>query len=281
MTAPRFCVSCGAALEAGARFCQACGATVGAAAESSPLRCRNCGAELQPGRRFCTSCGTPVDAADRPTPARSTGAIAGIPREKLPLAIGAAAAVVVLVVAVVLLGGGGDGDDSGAFGGGSAVGDELGPDIGVAEIPEPVPVDLPEGDRLLGPNNRVAAGAVRDYLAENGLDLTAVDLFVFPMADVGESLLVIDADLEALLALDTSGSTGEGDDDALARLRELPEVQAANVTRIAMNLRGADEQGDFVMTFTLPIDALDPNSPQYADLSDEQALEVFKVQITR
>jgi hypothetical protein len=289
-------MSCGASLEPGVRFCTRCGAAVASVEEpAGPPTCRNCGAELQPGRRFCTACGTPVEAAASPTagvapptqaaPASrpgsaSTGTVAGIPRDKLPLAIGGVAAVVIVIVlALTVFGGGGDdGGGSSVFGGGSS---GLGPDIGLAKFPEPVPVDLPEGDSLLGSNNRRASTAIQNYLAESGVDMTGIDLFVFPVADAGESLLVIDADLETLMAISSSDSGGAASDDAMANLINLPEVQEANVTRVAMNLRASDEQGPYVMTLTLPIGALDPNNPEYADLSDEEALQVYKVQITR
>ena len=138
-------------------------------------------------------------------------------------------------------------------------GGELGPGIGIAELPEPVPVQLEGSDALLGPNDDEAVEAVLALFAASGVDLTGIDVFVFPIADAGESLLVLDADMDTLTTLSEStiGSDDVSNDDLLVRMSELPEIVAANVTKVAMNLRSNDEQGPFVMTISLPLAALD------------------------
>jgi hypothetical protein len=94
-------------------------------------------------------------------------------------------------------------------------------------------------------------------------------------SDAGESLLVLDGDMEALFGMDDGSGGG---DEVFTNLPALDQVKAANVTRFVMNLRGTDAGGPFVITFALPLAALDPNKSEYADITDEEALDIFKVQ---
>lgn len=307
MVSSRFCVRCGAALDAGAQFCRSCGTEVAAGQAAVPAAeyCPSCGSEQRPGTRFCRNCGAAMDGEGPPS--RQSGA-AGTSSQRMPLVIGGGVvAVAIAVLALTLLGddapatesvlggtGGSTGSTESSIGGVLGQGSEMGAGIGVAEFPEPVEVELPEGEDLLGPNNRAAVADVEALLAEGGLDLSAyegvMETYVFPVAGTGESILVLEGDIDAINALEeepaASGDTTAFEDEELfRRLAELPAVQEANVTRIAMNLRGTDAEGAYVMTFTLPMELLlqDPEAldAEFAELTEEQAAELFQVELSR
>lgn len=168
-------------------------------------------------------------------------------------------------------------DDGSASDDGSSS-DDGGPWLGIGSttLPEPMPVEPPEETALLGSNNEEAATAVRAYFEATGADLTGLGVFVFPVADVGESLLVFDADVDAMAELG-----GDGGDEVFAELQNLPELRDGNVTRVVVNLRGTDAEGPYLITLTLPIDALDPNNPKYLDLTEEEQAEFRKVEVRR
>lgn len=191
--------------------------------------------------------------------------------------------LLVAVVALVVVAGGagayallGSGDDTpapsqaadgGPSGGADSSGTEPGDTSGSAAAEgavagsydsiEHVPVDIPPeiaDDRLRAPADTAAAESFTSALQQAGVDLTGVEVWVFPVSGTGESLLVFEVDDRAQAA------AGSAEDDGGETLRRLllsdPGLQAANVTRLVMNYHGTDDQGPFTMSFTLPISAI-------------------------
>ncbi len=200
------CANCGAELGPGERFCGECGQPVPAPVEPPPirLRCASCGAELAPGERFCGECGQPVAAAAEPPPRPAVRPTAPPPRPTArPMAppprptdlpergaqpapvqprapsrprfgccgTGCLAVLSVLVVLVIL---------------GAAL---------YFRVPQQLGL-LPSPQRLLSEApNREAAAALKEELAEAGIDTRGMDIYVLPFRDKPGSIAyaVLDA----------------------------------------------------------------------------------------
>jgi hypothetical protein len=97
-----------------------------------------------------------------------------------------------------------------------------------------------------------AAAAIRKTLAANGVDVPDLDIYVLPIGNTGESLLVFEGN-------DSVSSTGSVPDDmtpAMTALLDSEALSKANVTQFALNLRGSDAQGPVTITMTMSLESL-------------------------
>jgi hypothetical protein len=161
------------------------------------------------------------------------------------------------------------GDDSSddAEGGGAADEDDENALLSAFENAEPrLPDNLPPGtDTTLGGTPYyAAAAAITQTLAENGISLPGFEVYVLPIGDTGGALLVFEAEATVDAAALPDDAT-----PALRALLDSEAVQDANITRFVLNLHGEDAQGPFLMTLTMPLDALGKMLDQ--TLTDEEA----------
>jgi hypothetical protein len=97
-----------------------------------------------------------------------------------------------------------------------------------------------------------AAAAIRETLAASGVDVPELDIYVLPIGNTGESLLVLDAE-------ESRSSGGSVPDDmtpAIAALLDSEALSKANVTQFAINFHGVDEQGSVTITMTMSLESL-------------------------
>jgi len=134
-------------------------------------------------------------------------------------------------------------------------------------VVEPVPVDplddpaaildLPPAGGLhplyeqfsRGPDTESTA-AFTDVLTDTGVDLTGIEVWVWPVTDSDEVLLIFNFD-------DTAAGLQE-DPEGLEILGEAllsPVLETSGVTRLVINYSGIDEEGPFTLTAAVPFDA--------------------------
>jgi hypothetical protein len=117
----------------------------------------------------------------------------------------------------------------------------------------------------------VAADAITAELAADGSDLTGVEVWVLPVVAGEERLLVLEIDPSA---------TQLADDDTealLTALVGLDAVSEAGITRFVINYHDSDEQGEFVLTATLPYDELVRSVAEGADVGDSVQIQLVRV----
>lgn len=142
--------------------------------------------------------------------------------------------------------------------------------IPAAELDPPAdPLDL----LLAGPPDDVAAQAVRADLDTTGLDLTGVEVWVWPVTGLDEPLLVVEVTDEAAGLAEVEGAA----DQLIIALLQSPAVEAAGTGRLALHYRGGDPEGTYVFTYTAEIDVLQAALDSGAGLSGEEGL----IQLTR
>lgn len=126
-----------------------------------------------------------------------------------------------------------------------------------ATLPNPVPVSIPANrqDAILGGANEAAAKAITESMTQNGMDLTGVRVYVFPIAEAKQSLFVMDFDVDR--TPQSPLASKDASNRAFAALPGLPAVKEANVTRLAMVVRGRDSTGPYVATATFPMSMLE------------------------
>jgi len=121
-------------------------------------------------------------------------------------------------------------------------------------LPKRVRLNLPSGgaDALLGGTpNRPAAAEVTAALKGAGFDLRGVEVLVLPLTGLNQSLLVAEFD-------EAKGASLPADPTKLlVALAKAPAVKAANVTRVAFDVRGSDSKGPYLLTLSLPMTAVD------------------------
>ena len=286
MTAGRFCAQCGREAGGGA-FCQHCGASQAVApppVQAAPVSafCPNCGTKAEPGLAFCTNCGANLATGVPLTPSQYVQHAAAVP-SKTPMYVGAGAAVVALIVAVILLSGGGDDKSSstpsqattggGASSSSSSAGNSAtGPDTAktdtnaVASYPKAVARNAPApkgSDRYLdsGNNNVKAAEEMKAVIQKAGVNVTGAEFFVFPIRGTVNTMLVIDAPSSAPMFSSSSSASAMNSDAEMkkfaAAIVASPTIKTARITSLTMNVRDKDQQGPLVVTFGLPITALE------------------------
>jgi hypothetical protein len=119
--------------------------------------------------------------------------------------------------------------------------------VDVAAGPVPRAVPLSDADVVVGgaPDAR-AADELEAAVAALGVDLTGMEIWVFPIADTGNWLMVLE--------FTDTGQQGEVDDTAGEQLFTTilghPVIDRLPVTHLAMNYRGEDAEGGFVFTLT-------------------------------
>jgi hypothetical protein len=118
---------------------------------------------------------------------------------------------------------------------------------------EPVAPDgFPEGSAALlvgGPNYFASTLLVTDLESE-GLDLSGIEILIWPIGGTGRSMLVITLSEDAAALAE-----GEGDSEALfLALFDHPLIDELSVTQFAMNVTGMDDEGRFVFTYTASVE---------------------------
>jgi hypothetical protein len=122
----------------------------------------------------------------------------------------------------------------------------------------------------VGPTDVAAAAAIAAEMTAGGIELTGLEFWVFDVVDSDERLLVLEADASAGEA---SSDPTEG--DFFGILRSSPTVAEAGLTRLVVNYRDSDAEGDYVLTMTIPMQEL-------LALDDDGDITPFtQVQITR
>jgi hypothetical protein len=81
----------------------------------------------------------------------------------------------------------------------------------------------------------------------------AADVYVFPISGTDGWLLVIEVSQDAVEPLFDSVVS----DAVMQALVDSPAVQAGHISRLAINLHTADEEGPFILTITLPMSAVE------------------------
>ena len=116
--------------------------------------------------------------------------------------------------------------------------------------PQPIPVEpiTAEADIVLGgaPDER-AADAIGEAVAALGVDTTGMEIWVFPIADTGNSLLVLEFDSATAPAPDQPVDETAGQ-QLFSTILDHPLIDALPVTHVALNYRNQDAQGEFVFT---------------------------------
>jgi len=141
----------------------------------------------------------------------------------------------------------------------------------VAQLPKAVAINAPPptGAAAListGYPDEKAATAISTSLKTAGLDLTGMKIAVFPMKDAPGQLDIIDADQSA-----PAFKNSNLDEKKLAAA-VLSAAKTSNITRLAVNIRGKDNQGSYVMTATMSatvLEGIQKGTIAQADLSKQ------------
>jgi len=137
--------------------------------------------------------------------------------------------------------------------------------------PQPLPDDV--SALLSGRPEEAVAAAIAAGLEATGLDLTGVEVAVWPIIATGESLLILWFD-------DTATAFAGEDvvaDDLLATLIDSPYVDGASITRLVINYRSEDADGPFVLTATVSIATVREALASGRDLEQDE----MQLQVTR
>ena len=124
-------------------------------------------------------------------------------------------------------------------------------------------------DALLGgPSDESVSRALIATATNAAVDLTGVDITVWPVTGTGESLLVIEFDEAASAYADDEAQGG----DLFAVLLASPLIDDRSITRVVIRMRGTDEQGPYIFTFTAPTAAMRQNLATGASIPEDQLL---------
>ncbi|MEX0826265.1 MAG: hypothetical protein WD184_05905 [Acidimicrobiia bacterium] len=99
---------------------------------------------------------------------------------------------------------------------------------------------------LGGPPDEIATLLILADLEDAGIDLTGIEIFVWPISGTGSSLVVIEFG-------DSAGLYAEDDDQATLLVNSVlthPVIAEQNITRMVLRIAGADEEGPYVFTMT-------------------------------
>jgi hypothetical protein len=138
---------------------------------------------------------------------------------------------------------------------------------------EPIPFEAEAtgSDFTLGGSpDSASAAAIVLGLEEAGFDLSDIEMSVLPISGMDASLLVLEVtdDVAALMSEDEESAALAG------ALLASPEIENASITELVTIYRGADEQGSFVMTFTISITALREAQASGTDVGDELLVQI-------
>jgi hypothetical protein len=133
--------------------------------------------------------------------------------------------------------------------------------------------ELPGGPEALmsGAPDEASAAALRAELQGSDVDLTGVDVWVWPVSGTGDVLLVIEGDDRASAFVDDP----QASDAVLRQLVESEVLDTAGVTRVVINYRGADEQGAFTFTVTMRLEVIRRSLSEGTDIPQEELLFEF------
>lgn len=121
--------------------------------------------------------------------------------------------------------------------------------IDIFSIEPTPPSELPTGVNALlgGAPDEVATQAIVSDLEADGVDLTGVTIFVWPVLGTGESLVVVEFDESAVAYADEENDQGN---ILIESVLAHPVIDLHNITRLVMRIVGTDEEGLFVFTVT-------------------------------
>ena len=125
------------------------------------------------------------------------------------------------------------------------------------------PKDLP----IPGPD-AVATALLNEEFAATGLDLTGLEIIVYPL-DLSESLVVMLSDDSTALA-----ENEDGMDLLVTALLESPTVERFNIGRLALQHSTVDEEGPVVVTFSVAMSDLTESENVDADFFDRVAVQL-------
>jgi hypothetical protein len=113
---------------------------------------------------------------------------------------------------------------------------------------------LPDGSDVLlgGAPNETAAVALLAELEATGIDLSGLEIWVWPVSGTDDVLLVLEANENASDLADNPDAT----DVLLPVLVGSSVLDTTGVTRIVINYRGVDEEGPYTFTATYPLDVV-------------------------
>ena len=132
----------------------------------------------------------------------------------------------------------------------------------------------PSGDAprsLVGTPDTRSAAAIADDLAAGGIDLTGVEVWVFPVTGSDERLLVFSVNPAA--AGLSEDPTGGNLFEVLAAAPSLPD---SGITRFVLNYYDSDDQGEFVLTTTVPMDLLLDSIANDTDVSEFVEMQLMR-----
>lgn len=131
-----------------------------------------------------------------------------------------------------------------------------------ASIPTPPPEEGldPVSGVLSGGPDLDSAESFTQVLTEGGLDITGVEVWVWPITGSDGVLLILNIDDSASGLLEDPGVASKLGEALLS-----PVLDAAGVTQLVINYRSSDEQGPFTLMVTFLLDALRDG----ADLSSD------------
>lgn len=134
---------------------------------------------------------------------------------------------------------------------------------------EPTPPPEATGFNALlgGPPDEIATLLIISDLEDDGIDLTGIEILVWPISGTGESLVVIEFG-------DSAGLYAEDDDQATLLVNSVlthPVVAEQNITRMVLKIAGTDEEGPYVFTMTALVEAMLRSLSTGASLEEGEA----------
>jgi hypothetical protein len=100
------------------------------------------------------------------------------------------------------------------------------------------------------------------------VDLTGVEVWVWPVSGTGDVLLVIEGDDRAAAFADDPQTSNA----VLRRLVQSDVLDTAGVTRVVIVYRGTDGEDPFTFTVTMPLGAIRRSLREGADIPQEDLL---------
>lgn len=142
-----------------------------------------------------------------------------------------------------------------------------------AVVATPPAAPLVGVDALLGgPADESVSRALIATATTAAVDLTGVEITVWPVTGTGESLLIIEFDEAASAYADDQGQGV----DLFAVLLASPLIDDRSITRVVIRMHGTDEQGPYIFTFTAPTAAMRENLATGAAIPEDQLLMELK-----
>jgi len=128
----------------------------------------------------------------------------------------------------------------------------------------------------LGGADPAAAAALHSELEAGGVDLTGMELWVFDVNGSDDRLLVMDVNRGVEQVPEDSDSA-----DLLEVLIGSPAFDESGVTRFVLNFFGTDDEGGFILTTTMDINALVAASAGEEELDTDALADLAQIEIFR